>query len=122
MKAAQDPTILLSFNDVSVQIGAACILDNISLSIHTNEQWAIVGPSGSGKTTLAHVFVGKVFYRGELNWYLPPVKTQHIQLLEQQHHFKNLSNTSSFYYQQRFNASESEDSITVAEVLDIEQD
>jgi molybdate transport system ATP-binding protein len=36
-----------------------------------------------------------------------------VVLVEQQHHFKNLSNTSSFYYQQRFNSMDAEDALTV---------
>jgi molybdate transport system ATP-binding protein len=40
-------------------------------------------------------------------------------LVEQQHHFKNLSNTNNFYYQQRFNSRDAEDSITVREYLQI---
>ena len=37
--------------------------------------------------------------------------------VEQQHHLKNLSNTSNFYYQQRFNSFDSEDSVTVEQYL-----
>ena len=33
------------------------------------------------------------------------------------HHFKNLSNTSNFYYQQRFNSFDSEDAQTVSQFL-----
>jgi molybdate transport system ATP-binding protein len=36
-----------------------------------------------------------------------------IILVEQQHHFRNLSNTSSFYYQQRFNSSDADDALQV---------
>jgi molybdate transport system ATP-binding protein len=33
------------------------------------------------------------------------------------HHFKTLSNTSDFYYQQRYNSSDSEDTLTVRQYL-----
>jgi len=109
-------TNLVTLSGIAVNTGGNQLLDNIHLTIHRQEQWAIVGHSGSGKTTLAHVFTGKVFFRGDLEWHFPGDNT-HIELVEQQHHFKNLSNTSSFYYQQRFNASEAGDSITVAGAL-----
>lgn len=117
MEINQEPSAkLVTLTGINVLLGGSKILDNINLDIHQHEQWAVIGNSGSGKTTLAHVFTGQVFYRGDLNWYFPE-GNKHIELVEQQHHFKNLSNTSSFYYQQRFNASDAGDSMTVADVL-----
>lgn len=112
-KTAEEQLAMLS--GISVNTGGNNVLKDISLVINRGEQWAVVGHSGSGKTTLAHVFTGQVFHSGELEYHLPG--NRHVELVEQQHHFKNLSNTSSFYYQQRFNASEAEDSITVAHAL-----
>ncbi|MFT3935481.1 MAG: ATP-binding cassette domain-containing protein [Chitinophagaceae bacterium] len=109
--------ILATLSDVSVNLGGKSILDKINLTINNGEQWAIIGHSGAGKTTLAHVFTSQIFFRGELEWHLPEGSNTHIELVEQQHHFKNRSNTSNFYYQQRFNASEADDSMTVADVL-----
>ncbi|MEO5682088.1 MAG: ATP-binding cassette domain-containing protein [Chitinophagaceae bacterium] len=109
--------VLVNLTDISVNAGGHPVLTNINCTIYQQEQWAIIGHSGSGKTTLAHVFTGQVFYRGALDWHLPPDSNTHIELVEQQHHFKNLRNTSSFYYQQRFNASDAADSHTVADVL-----
>jgi len=39
-------------------------------------------------------------------------------MIEQQHRFKNRSNTSDFYYQQRYNSADAEDTITVAEYIE----
>ena len=108
---------LVTLTGVSVNTGGNQLLTDIHLSIQQHEQWAIIGHSGSGKTTLAHVLQGRIFYRGELIFHFPENSNGHIELIEQQHHFKNLSNTSNFYYQQRFNASEAGDSITVADAL-----
>ena len=41
-----------------------------------------------------------------------------IVAISQQHHFKNLSNTTTFYYQQRFNSGDSEDALMVNDVLE----
>jgi molybdate transport system ATP-binding protein len=109
---------LAQLNDVSVLFNNIDILKNIHLTIQHGEQWAIVGRSGSGKTTLAHALAGRVFHSGTVEWHLPHhTHANRILLIEQQHHFKNRSNTSDFYYQQRYNASDSEDTVTVQEVL-----
>jgi len=108
---------LVTLAGISVNTGGKQVLADIHLTIHRQEQWAVIGHSGSGKTTLAHVLQEKIFYRGELRYHFPDTDHPLIELVEQQHHFKNLRNTSSFYYQQRFNASEANDSITVADVL-----
>ncbi len=112
---------LAQLTDVSVSFNNIDILKNIHLTIQPGEQWAIVGKSGSGKTTLAHALSGRVFHSGTVAWHLPHhpahARDHRILLIEQQHHFKNRSNTSDFYYQQRYNASDSEDTITVQEVL-----
>ncbi|MEP7280173.1 MAG: ATP-binding cassette domain-containing protein [Bacteroidota bacterium] len=117
-KMGQLRGVLVALRQVSVQTGGNALLENIDLTIHTGEQWAIIGHSGSGKTTLAHVLAGKLFYRGELQWQTG-IENSRVELVEQQHHFKNLRNTSSFYYQQRFNASEADDSNTVADALGV---
>jgi molybdate transport system ATP-binding protein len=112
---------LAQLTDVSVSFNGIEILKNIHLSIQAGEQWAIIGKSGSGKTTLAQALAGRLFHTGTVAFHLPEhpahVRDHRILLIEQQHHFKNRSNTSDFYYQQRYNASDSEDAITVQEVL-----
>jgi molybdate transport system ATP-binding protein len=111
-------TALAQLIDVSVTFNNINILKNINLTIQPGEQWAIVGKSGSGKTTLAQALTGRVFHSGTVSFHLPNhTHANRILLIEQQHHFKNRSNTSDFYYQQRYNSSDSEDTITVQEVL-----
>lgn len=111
-------TALAQLTDVSVTFNGIDILKNVNLTIQPGEQWAIIGKSGSGKTTLAHALTGKVFHSGTVSFHLPNhTHANRILLIEQQHHFKNRSNTSDFYYQQRYNSSDSEDTITVQEEL-----
>ena len=100
---------LVEIKNVSVKKGDVFILKNINLHIGHHQQWAITGNSGSGKTTLANAITGKIFYNGTIECQ----KNLQVALVEQQHHFKNLSNTSDFYYQQRFNSFDAEDTITV---------
>jgi molybdate transport system ATP-binding protein len=111
-------TALAQLTDVSVTFNGVDILKNINLTIQPGEQWAIVGKSGSGKTTLAQALTGRAFHSGAVSFHLPNhTHANRILLIEQQHHFKNRSNTSDFYYQQRYNSSDSEDTMTVQEVL-----
>lgn len=115
----QDLKPIIELNKVSVKTGGTTILNEITLSIRAGEKWAIVGNSGSGKTTFAHALAGKIFYTGTINFNAGKLHNQQaIILVEQQHKFKNLSNTSEFYYQQRFNSSDAENAITVKEALD----
>jgi len=109
----------LELQHVAVKAGAANILVNINLIIHRDEQWAIIGSSGSGKTSLAHTIAGKHFYSGKIEYFFPLKKNDKISIIivEQQHRFKNLSNTNDLYYQQRFNSSDAEQTITVEEEL-----
>ncbi|WP_018614930.1 ATP-binding cassette domain-containing protein [Segetibacter koreensis] len=109
---------VLEAKALSVKQNGIAVLNQISFTIEQGEQWAVIGPSGSGKTTLLHALVGKQFFGGHLAIHdNNPSLSKKVVLVEQQHHFKNLSNTSNFYYQQRFNSSDSEDAITVEEDL-----
>ncbi|WP_207510680.1 ATP-binding cassette domain-containing protein [Longitalea luteola] len=109
---------LAQLTDVSVTFNGVEILKNINLTIAPGEQWAIVGRSGSGKTTLAHALTGTVFHSGSVSFHLPNhTHANRILLIEQQHFFRNRSNTSDFYYQQRYNSADSEDTMTVQEAL-----
>lgn len=111
-------TALAQLTDVSVTSNGVDILKNINLSIQPTEQWAVVGKSGSGKTTLAHALTGKIFHSGMVSFHLPDhTHSDRILLIDQQHHFKNRSNTSDFYYQQRYNSADADKTITVQEVL-----
>ena len=110
----------INIKEVKIMLGGKILLDNINLSMAHEEQWAITGPSGSGKTTLGKAIAGKIFHRGIISF--DTAEKQEINpkilLIEQQHQFKNRSNVQQFYYQQRFNSSDAEDTLTVAEQFD----
>lgn len=109
---------VLRVEEVSIKLHGNTILHRISFVIRKGEQWAITGPSGSGKTTLLKALIGRQSFTGKLTFSeTDPAKQIKIILVEQQHHFRNLSNTSNFYYQQRFNSHDAEDAITVKEYL-----
>jgi molybdate transport system ATP-binding protein len=110
--------LFLELQNVTVKLSGTIALEDINFRINNNEQWAIVGASGSGKTVLAHTILGKHFHTGHINYFFENGTIhQHIGIVEQQHRFKNLSNTSDLYYQQRFNSSDADNTITVEEEL-----
>lgn len=104
---------MIELKNVGVVIGSKKVFDDISFVVNAGEQIAIVGPSGSGKTSLLRLLSGQLGHRGSLL----VSDNLSIAFVEQQHRFKNLSNTSSFYYQQRFNASDAEDAVTVEDYI-----
>jgi ABC-type molybdenum transport system, ATPase component/photorepair protein PhrA len=109
---------LVTMTAVSVKMNGIDILKDINLTIRPGEQWAIVGKNGSGKTTLAQALTGRVFHQGTVEFHLPEkAHSGGVLLIEQQHRFKNRSNTSDLYYQQRYNSFDAEDTITVEEAL-----
>ena len=81
----------------------------------------MTGESGSGKTVLAHTLMGRHFYTGQMD---EPDETgvggpgkPRIAMVEQQHKFRSQAGTTELYYQQRFNASDADKTITVAQEL-----
>jgi molybdate transport system ATP-binding protein len=101
--------------NVFVQLGGKPVLKHINLHVDTDENLAITGESGSGKSSLARAISQKIFFRGEISFLSEDGQklSPHIILIEQQHEFKNNSNVSNFYYQQRFNSCDADDALTV---------
>lgn len=104
----------LSLEGFSVQLGGKQILKELDFNILSGEQWAITGPSGSGKSVLAHALMGRHFYTGQMNYHGAGAK---IAIVEQQHRFLSRRGTTDLYYQQRFNASDADQTITVEQEL-----
>lgn len=103
--------------NIKVAFQGHTVLDDISLQLKRGEHLAILGASGSGKSILAKVLAGQLFHEGTvlINGKLP--SRNNTLLVEQRNQFRNLSNLSSFYYQQRYNSTESEDAYTIFQEL-----
>jgi len=103
---------------VSVVLNNQKLLDDINLIMHLNENWAIVGNSGSGKSTLAKAIAKQIFHHGDIKIISSNPNDSKIAFVTQQHQFKNKQNIHLFYHQQRFNSFDTEDTLTVAEILE----
>jgi molybdate transport system ATP-binding protein len=122
---------LLTINHVTVRYLNNTLFTNLNFTVSRGQHWALIGESGSGKSALLQTIAGRFnITGGDIAWhffddYLKSggnnqnnlTHNQLIALVEPKHHFKNLSNTSDFYYQQRYNSSDSEDAQTVNEYL-----
>lgn len=122
---------ILSVSDARIKFRTRTIFDNLNFEWEDGQHWAIVGANGSGKTALLQTLAGKLIVAsGSLKHtfadaFLEEEKkvnaffTYHdlIQLVDVRHVFKNKSNTKDFYYQQRYNTSDADNTLTVSEYL-----
>ena len=123
---------LLSINHATVRYLNNTLFTGLNFTVNQGEHWALIGASGSGKSALLQTIAGRFNISGgniAYHFFEDYLKsdldnpgghiTYHrlIALVEPKHHFKNLSNTSDFYYQQRYNSSDSEDAQTIDEYL-----
>jgi molybdate transport system ATP-binding protein len=114
---------LLHLQHITVRSLTNTIFVGLNFTVNKGENWALIGESGSGKSALLHTIAGNLnVANGEVTYNLPDqVKGEsykkQIGLVESRHHFRNLSNTTEFYYQQRFNSFDSEDAFTVEQYL-----
>ena len=123
---------LLSIRHVTARYLNNILLKQLSFTINKGENWALIGESGSGKSALLQTIAGRFnITGGEIRYYFyEDFLTAHpdtdattsthqkmMAIVEPTHHFRNLSNTTEFYYQQRYNSSDSEDALTVDEYL-----
>jgi molybdate transport system ATP-binding protein len=111
------PSIILE--NVSIQQYGKTVLDSISFELSSHQHLVVTGISGSGKTTLAKTLAGQLFHKGKLEIrYTDHALLQHkVAMAGHSDSLKNLSNTSDFYYQQRFNSSDAADAVTAGEEL-----
>jgi len=111
------PSIIVQ--NVVINADDTTVLDGISFSLQQKEHLAIMGGSGSGKTMLAKALAGKIHFGGNIFFDSGDITGRHtrIQLIEQRYAFRNLSGTSDFYYQQRYNSFDSQDAPTIGDEL-----
>jgi len=120
---------LLTIDHITVRYLSGTLFTNLSFNAYCGHHYALVGESGSGKSALLQTIAGRFNVTGgEVRYhfddFLQGLNTGEsydarrlIAIVEPRHHFKNLSHTTDFYYQQRYNSSDSDDAATIEEYL-----
>ncbi len=112
-QAVSEDQVLIRLEDFQVLRGGKPVTCFLNWELRRGECWVILGKTGTGKTSLAQSLTGLYYYKG-IRERSPDCR---VSFVEQQHHFRNRSNTSDFYYQQRFQSQDSEDALTIRELL-----
>lgn len=121
--SAVKPEVFLTINHATIRYLDKTLFPDLSFTIYNGEQWAVTGKSGSGKTALLQAILGKYnIINGNIRYFFcenKSVNCRHLMaFVSQQPHFRTKQNTREFYYQQRFNAFDSENVVTVHEYLE----
>ncbi|WP_257668925.1 ATP-binding cassette domain-containing protein [Parapedobacter tibetensis] len=100
---------------LSLQYAHHVVLDGLNWQIHRGEHWLIGGKSGSGKSALARALAGLEKTSGIVQLFfdntspLPP----RALYVSNWYQFTNLEGDRNFYYQQRYNKQQKDDTLTV---------
>ena len=122
----------LSLENVTARHFHQVLFQKLFFSINKGEHWAVVGENDSSKSDLLKTIAGGFnLTAGRIHhhYYEEYVREQQPEdpyfnyrrlqaLVSHWHNFRNLSNTTEFYYQQRYNSFDSEDAPTVQQHLE----
>lgn len=124
-------TKILSICNATIRHLDKVVFEELDFEWEQGQYWAIIGRSGAEQTTFLETIMGKTLvtkgevvrpfaeaYQKEMS-NLGKVNSFRdlIATVSQQYTFRNKSNIQNFYYQQRFNSMESEETSTVLEYL-----
>ena len=124
--------LVFSFEDLTLKAGQKLLFQNLNLQVRKGDHLLLTGSSGSGKTTLLKALAGKSnISEGKIvRHFYEDYKAHHriedplfnfsslIATVPERARFKNASNTTDLYYQQRYNSMDADDAPTVQEYLD----
>ena len=110
---------LINVKNITLRMQQHTLLHNLSLKVKRGEQWLIAGSSGSGKTILLNVLAGLL--KPVSGTVTTNIDANHagkqVLLVTAKHHFKDTTNTSNLYYQQRYNSQDADQTLTVLQYL-----
>jgi molybdate transport system ATP-binding protein len=101
------------------------VFKNINWTLKTNEHWAIIGQTGAGKSSFMDMILGEMdIEKGEILYpFLADIEAQSDDYVDVADYVSvvkfhdNAINYSQFYYQQRFQSSDTEGVLTVRDFL-----
>lgn len=106
---------VVHISNLSLQYAGHAVLCNLNWDIYAGEHWVIGGKSGSGKSSLAKAIAQQAKYAGEINYdhSLYSNLLPNIYYVSNWYQFANLEGDRNFYYQQRYNKHQQNDTLTV---------
>lgn len=113
-----DPVVHIAH--LNVQYAGTVILNQLDWNIQRGEHWLIGGKSGSGKSVLAKAMAGQEKATGVIRFNFDPESSRPPKAVyvPNWYQFTNLEGDRNFYYQQRYNKQQKNDTLTVyAELL-----
>lgn len=107
-------------NNLTVRYTDNVVLNQFSWSIQRGQQILLGGNSGSGKSTLAKAIAGLIPSIGKLKINFDDLSSLPAKVLyiSNWYQFTNLEGDRNFYYQQRYNRHQGQDTLTVRAELD----
>jgi len=106
--------------DLNLQYQEKQVLSGLNWQIFQGENWLLGGKSGSGKTSLAKIIAGLEKSSGhiQINFNSSSQLPKRVLFVSSWYQFTNLEGDRNFYYQQRYNKQQKNDTLTVyAELL-----
>lgn len=109
----EQPVVHISH--LNLQYAGQAVLSDFNWDIYKGENWVIGGKSGTGKTSLAKAIVGKEQASGEINFHFDTnsLRAPCAYYVSNWYQFTNLEGDRNFYYQQRYNKFQQNDTLTV---------
>lgn len=113
---------LLQFNNASLRVIDNILINNINLDLIQGQSILLYGKSASGKTMLAKAIAGFGIIHGEmvLSFIKDSKFADKVTYISPFSSFKDKTGLSEFYYQQRFNSFDSDNTSDVATYLGVE--
>lgn len=95
------------------------VLSALNWKIYPGENWLLGGLSGSGKTSLMKAIAGLERYEGaiHINFDTTSALPSKVHFVSSWFQFTNLDGERNFYYQQRYNKQQRNDTLTVSAEL-----
>ena len=109
--------VFVRIENLNLKVKNRLILADLSWQIVKGEQWLLNGASGSGKTMLAKAIAGITHSGGhiKINYDTASKHPAAALYVPQWFQFKDKQGSANFYFQQRFNSADAENTITVWE-------
>jgi len=106
---------IVQISKFSLKYGNKAVLTDLDWTISEGENWLLTGASGSGKTALLKAIAGLEKSTEDIVVVFDKTsETKPVcQYIAQWYQFKNKEGVANFYYQQRYNVQQVQDTLTV---------